>query len=438
MHATRLRGGASCHQTVDVAITTAAAQALLLALALVALVPVFRPPWSGFSFTVGFPVAELAGQLLVASCALTVALAALGWPSGVLGVIDGVLAVGTASAYGAMLVASLRARSVVARALAPLGVEPSRTGRSGDAWLCWWRTCLAAPIVRGAVTVHRDVAYADDGDPAHLVDVYTPRGGTTGAPVLVFVHGGAWVFGSKRTQGLPMLHELAARGWVCVTCDYRLSPRATWPDHVVDVKRAIAWTRDNAQSFGGDPGRFLAVAGSSAGGHLAALSALTGNEAAWQPGFEDADTRVDACISLYGVLEMTGDPDLSGRLGRATVVLLERAVMKSSLESQRAVYEAASPLHRLREDTPPFLVLHGTKDSLVPVAVPRAFVAAFRAVATAPVCYAELPWAQHAFDLLCSPRATATVRGVAAFLDALVAIKPQDPVGDPAAPPAPR
>jgi acetyl esterase/lipase len=289
------------------------------------------------------------------------------------------------------------------------------------------------------VTVHRDLAYVDDGDPAHLLDVYTPSCGTSGAPVLVFVHGGAWVFGSKRSQGLPMLHELAARGWVCITCNYRLSPRATWPDHVIDVKRALAWARGNAHAFGGDPARFLAVAGSSAGGHLAALSALTANEAAWQPGFEEADTHVDACVALYGVLELTGDPELSGRLGRPTVVLLERTVMKAPLAQARAVYEAASPMHRLRSGSPPFLVLHGTKDTLVPVAVPRAFVTAFRTIATAPVCYMELPWAQHAFDLMCSPRTTATTRGVAAFLEALVSVKALDrPPSGPAPPPGPR
>jgi acetyl esterase/lipase len=422
-----------------VAITTTAALALLLALALVAMLPVYRPPWSGFSFTVGFPVGELAGQLLVVGASLTVALLAVGWPSGDLGTVEAVLAAATFVAYGAMLRASLRARAVVAAGLASGGGRDVSVDETPDAWLRWWRTWLALPIWHGAVSVHRDVAYLDDGNRAHLLDVYTPRGGTSGAPVLVFVHGGAWVFGSKRAQGLPMLHELAARGWVCITCNYRLSPRATWPDHVIDVKRALAWARGNAHAFGGDPARFLAVAGSSAGGHLAALSALTANEAAWQPGFEEADTRVDACVALYGVLELTGDPELSGRLGRATVVLLERTVIKASLEHARAVYEAASPMHRLQKESPPFLVLHGTKDTLVPVAVPRAFVAAFRAIATAPVGYVELPWAQHAFDLMCSPRTTATTRGVAAFLEALVSVKASDrPASGPVPPPAQR
>jgi acetyl esterase/lipase len=414
------------------------AYALLAFGGLVACFPVFRPPFSGFSFSIGFLTGELAGQLLVVTVAAGAALAIVGWPTGLLGLVADALFLGAAASYGALLGVALRARSAVARCLARTnGIDGLSSSASPSAWLAWWRTCLAVAFSRGAVTVHRDLAYGEGT--AHRLDVYAPRGGTTGAPVLLFVHGGAWVFGSKRGQGLPMLHELAARGWVCVTCDYRLSPRATWPDHIVDVKRALAWTRAHASEFGGDPQRFLAIAGSSAGGHLAALAALSWDDPQWQPGFEAADTRVDACVALYGVLEMTGDPELTGPQGRATVALLQSTVMKASLADARELYEAASPLHRLRADAPPFLVLHGTKDSLVPVAVARAFVRAFEQTATAPIAYVELPWAQHAFDLICSPRCTATTRGIAVFLDAVVAARdeirsrrPADP------PPAPR
>ena len=105
--------------------------------------------------------------------------------------------------------------------------------------------------------------------------------------MLVYIHGGAWVIGDKREQGIPMMHELAQRGWVCVAINYRLSPRATWPAHIVDCKRAVAWVREHIAEYGGDPG-FIAVSGGSAGGHLSALLALTPNEPEWQPGFEDA------------------------------------------------------------------------------------------------------------------------------------------------------
>ncbi len=100
---------------------------------------------------------------------------------------------------------------------------------------------------------------------------------------------------------------------MCVAINYRLSPRATWPAHIVDCKRAVAWVREHIAEYGGDPG-FIAVSGGSAGGHLSSLLALTPNQPEWQPGFEDMDTSVDACLPFYGVYDTTGDPELSGRL----------------------------------------------------------------------------------------------------------------------------
>ena len=239
----------------------------------------------------------------------------------------------------------------------------------------------------------------------------SPRAsGTGGAPVMVFVHGGAWTIGSKEQQSLPMLYELASSGWVVVTCNYRLSPRSTWPDHVVDVKRVVAWTKAHAAEFGGDPTRFLAISGNSAGGHLAALTALTPGDAEWQPGFEDADTSVDACVSIYGVLDMTGDPSSAGAQGRVLRSLLGRSVMKVRYD------DARDSTRRPRRSTgspstpPPFLVLHGTKDTLV-LGRHRARVRRARSarVTTSPIGYVELPWAQHGYDTLCSPRCSATV-----------------------------
>ena len=135
-----------------------------------------------------------------------------------------------------------------------------------------------------------------------------------------------------------MLHELAQRGWVCVAINYRLSPKATWPDHIVDCKRALAWVQDHIAEYGGDPS-FVAVSGGSAGGHLSALAALTPNAAEWQPGFEDADTSVDACIPFYGVHDMTGDPESEGAYGHGLIELLERRVMKLPYVENTPVYD---------------------------------------------------------------------------------------------------
>jgi acetyl esterase/lipase len=225
-----------------------------------------------------------------------------------------------------------------------------------------------------------------------------------------------------------MMYELVARGWVCVAINYRLSPKATWPDHMVDAKRAVAWVKEHIAEYGGDPA-FVAVSGGSAGGHLCALLALTAGDAAFQPGFEEADASVDACVPFYGVMDMTGSPEGIGRYGPGLIELLEKSVMKVSAAEHPEVYRDASPTLRVRPDAPPFFVLQGRNDTLVPVDVARTFVAELRAVSRAPVAYAELPLAQHAFDVLASLRCQATTAGVASFLDAARLAHKSEPAG---------
>ena len=89
------------------------------------------------------------------------------------------------------------------------------------------------------VEVVRDLAYGDD--PAHRLDVYRHRDHPTGSPVLVHVHGGAWTTGRKEHGGVPLLEHLASRGWVGVAATHRRSPRVAFPDHLIDVKRVLAW-----------------------------------------------------------------------------------------------------------------------------------------------------------------------------------------------------
>jgi acetyl esterase/lipase len=278
------------------------------------------------------------------------------------------------------------------------------------------RTVLLPTVVRRrsfVAATGADLAYGDAGRRNRL-DVWKradlPR--DAGAPVLLQVHGGGWTVGNKEGQGHPLMAHLAARGWVCVAVNYRLSPRATWPDHIVDVKRAIAWTRATIAEHGGDPG-FLAITGGSAGGHLAALAALTPDVAAFQPGFEDADTSVAAAIPLYGVYDFT---DRHHVANAGLDWLLAGQVMKTSLGDDRAAWELASPMSHVGPEAPPLFVLHGANDTLVPVEQAREFATMLRATSRAPVVYAELPRAQHAFDVLPSVRAHHVVHAVERFL----------------------
>ncbi len=200
---------------------------------------------------------------------------------------------------------------------------------------------------------------------------------------MVYVHGGGWVIGDKREQGKPMMYELVARGWVCVAINYRLSPKATWPDHIVDVKRAIAWVKEHIGEYGGDPA-FIAISGGSAGGHLCALAALSAGDPAFQPGFEEADTSVQACVPFYGVMDLTSSPEGSAIFGPGLVKMLEKSVMKTKEADHPELFRDASPTYRVQAGAPPFFVLQGANDTLVPVETARRFVEGLRAVSRSP------------------------------------------------------
>lgn len=258
-----------------------------------------------------------------------------------------------------------------------------------------------------------DVPYGDHGTANHLDIWRRPDLDRAGrAPVLIQVPGGAWATGNKRGQAHPLMSHLTELGWICVSINYRLSPRSTWPDHVVDVKRAIAWVKTHVADYGGDPD-FVAITGGSAGGHLSALAALTANDATMQPGFEDADTAVQAAIPFYGVYDFT-------RTDRALhpmmVPFLESTVVKQPRKDFPEVFAAASPITHVGPDAPPFFVLHGRNDSFIPVEQARGFVTRLREVSTQPVAYAELPIAQHAFDIFGSARAAHAAVAVEQFL----------------------
>jgi acetyl esterase/lipase len=267
---------------------------------------------------------------------------------------------------------------------------------------------------RPGVRVHRNIAYGDHG-PRNQLDVYQPEEPREGGfPVLLQIHGGGWMIGEKQQQALPLMYHLASRGWLCVACNYRLSPKASFPDHIVDVKRSIAWIREHAAEYGGNP-EFLAITGGSAGGHLCALAALTPNDSEWQPGFEVADTRVQAAVPIYGVYDFLDREQIRGNMSMED--MLAKYVMKTSPATDRQAWERASPLSHVREDAPPTFLLQGTHDSLVWVEEARGFASRLRSVSDQVVVYGELPGAQHAFEVFHSVRTEHTIDAVTGFLE---------------------
>ena len=279
----------------------------------------------------------------------------------------------------------------------------------------WRRLARPFNFADEGVRVIRNVAYSDAGRRGEL-DIYLPAGedAITDAPVLLQVHGGAWTVGDKEHQGRPLMNQMAAKGWVCVAINYRLSPRDAWPAHAIDVKKAIHWIRENIADYGGDPG-YIGITGGSAGGHLTALTALTPNTPEWQPGFEDADTSVQLAIPHYGVYDFAGSTGLTNAIGMRDAFLGPR-VMQTTWRDAPDVYEAASPILRITADAPDFFVIHGELDTLVAVEQARLFVAELRRTSRKSVVFAELPGTQHAFDVFHSIRSGHAVRAVDRYL----------------------
>lgn len=360
--------------------------------ALFSLAPVRRPwPVSAASYYFGLVFNELpllACYWLAASSLLAAEQGDMVSPVGLAALV---LSAAAAAGFAVAAARALPARGRVERALAAAfgacwrDTLPDPLRRSLRVRRPWARILFFPFPFRGrGVERLADLSYGSGK--RNTFDVYRRPGGVVNAPVLVYLHGGRFVSGHKNREALPLLHRLARQGWLCVSANYRLSPDAVFPEHLIDLKKVLAWVREEGPGYGADPSTVF-VAGSSAGGHLASFAGLTAGDPSYQPGFESADTSVSGVISLYG---WYGNVNAGERI-------------------------PSSPHGVLREDAPPFFVTHGDKDPLVHVEGARLFVRRLREVSRRPVVYAELPGAHHSYDLFHSLRCEAVVDGIEAF-----------------------
>jgi acetyl esterase/lipase len=332
------------------------------------------------SFWLGYLVNELPFlglYILVASTALAIAQRDIATPVGWIGLAFAILATA-----GLVLIVrrALRTGAAVDEALIEAGLPPRTRRRLPIARILFWPFVVPHPGVERL----SNIPYGDAGR-ANLLDVYRSRSRPTGGPTLIHLHGGAFRVGKKSRETRPLFYRLAREGWVCVSANYRL--RTGLVDPLIDVKRVIAWVRQHGPEYGADPS-VVFVAGSSAGGHLASMAALTANDPALQPGFEDADTSVTAVVSLYGYYG-----------------------------SVRSGAQPSSPMALDAHGAPPFFVAHPERDTLVIVEDARRFAEHIRKTSASAVVYAELPGAQHAFDYFYSIRFEAVIDGIEAFAD---------------------
>jgi len=275
--------------------------------------------------------------------------------------------------------------------------------------------CNPIRFARNDVEVIRDIPYAPGGIRQQL-NIYRPRNlPENSLPVLLQIHGGGFLWGNKDQQAQPLLHTLASRGWIGVSINYRLSPSVGFPTHLEDCKRALCWIKENGAEYGMDT-NFVAVTGGSAGGILTALMGLTCNKPELQQDTPDVDTSLQAVVPFYGLY------DLLSRYGQHENQamwedFLGGKVLFESPEENPDLWELASPISDIHPDAPPFMIIHGSFDSLCLVTEGRVFSEKLAEVSKNPVVYLELPGAEHAYDTIRSVRTEHTIDGIHRFLE---------------------
>jgi acetyl esterase/lipase len=283
----------------------------------------------------------------------------------------------------------------------------------------------AYAIPQGA-KVERDIVYAKvAGQDLHL-DLYTPAEARGPLPVIVWIHGGGWTMGDK---GQCPAVWLTAHGYVVASVEYRLAPRFTWPAQIQDCQAAVRFLRANANAkkFGLD-GSHIGAWGASAGGHLAVLLGVLGEnspipatdrhgDSPAESGNETVSSRVQAVCDWFG-------PTWLAEVQNNNAV---EALLGGPVSKNRQKAEQASPLTYVAAGDPPMLIMHGKADTIVPVAASRALYAALRKVGVE-AQLEIIPGAGHGAAGIINPQTMATVRQ---FFDAHLK---NQPASQPASP----
>lgn len=222
--------------------------------------------------------------------------------------------------------------------------------------------CLTSAIAKEPAT-NKNLAYVTNGHARQKLDVFTPPNATAACPLLVWIHGGAWIEGSKENcPGLGMLDK----GWVVASINYRFSNHAIFPAQIEDCKAAIRWLRANAETYHIDKNR-VAVWGASAGGHLAALLGTTGDVKEFEVGENlEQSSAVNCVIDWFGptdflnwgeksVIKADNPKDVVARLFGGPVPDRKELAIKGS------------PVHWVKKSSASLLMMHGDQDNIVPL-----------------------------------------------------------------------
>ena len=230
------------------------------------------------------------------------------------------------------------------------------------------RVSNAVPRLPNGIVASRDLKYAHIGEKSLLLDIYAPKKSGSSRPLIVWIHGGGWQSESKdRCPALRFLDQ----GYVVASINYRLSHEAVFPAQIEDCKAAIRWLRANAKRYHIDPDR-IGVWGSSAGGHLVALLGTSGDVQDLE-GTSDKtkhSSRVQAVCDFYGptdLLQMDTHALASATFKHDAPDSPEAKLIGGPIQENRKKADRANPIKYVSADDPPFMIVHGDQDPLVPI-----------------------------------------------------------------------
>jgi acetyl esterase/lipase len=271
-------------------------------------------------------------------------------------------------------------------AMASAGFRPGIDGEGGAARPAPFALRdLVRGVARGASSVRRGVVTGRAGTEPLVADVYS-RDGVRDAPMLVQIYGGAWQRGSPGDDE-AFARYFAARGYVVAAIDYRHAPAARWPAQIDDVRTSLEWLRDHAGELGADASRMVLI-GRSAGAQLALVAA-----------YQHGGPAVAGVVSFYGPVFLADgwrEPPRPDPLDVRTVLETYLGGTPDQIPDR---YQAASPVTYVTRQSPPTLLVYGRRDHIVEVRFGQRLAARLRA-AGVPVALLEIPWAEHAFDVL--------------------------------------
>jgi acetyl esterase/lipase len=276
------------------------------------------------------------------------------------------------------------------------------------------RAAQPAHLPKG-VRSEKDLQYVLGGDEAQRLDLYLPEtSGGQPLPLVVWIHGGGWRGGNK--AGCPAL-GMIEKGYAVASVEYRFSQKALFPAQIQDCQAALRWLRANSKRYNLDPDH-IGVWGSSAGGHLVALLGTAGGKKAFAPvgGNEAQSDRVQAVCDFFGptdfntvMQQAADDKNVTNIFKFNTPSDPYSGLIGVSLGSDQQKGEAVSPVHYVSKDNPPILILHGTRDALVPFAQSEEFAAALKAKGV-DVLLQKLPGSGHGGPMFNKPASTALIQ----------------------------